>query len=121
MNCHPEGEYLTNYRTAKPLKRKYFRGNVGKDDNEKEKASESHNNSSSSKKIDENLIDDISCDPLFGYRIVEFFTDFTALTNYLICREYRQSVKFEESGKGGLGFKLVIVCKCGRRFINALT
>ena len=42
-----------------------------------------------------------------------------ALSDILVCRECKHSIKFEESGLQGLGFKLVVVCKCGRHYINS--
>jgi len=55
---------------------------------------------------------------LHTYRIIEFFTVFSALADMLICKQYKQSVKFEESGTRGFGFKLVVKC-CGRAEINS--
>jgi len=37
----------------------------------------------------------------------------------LICKQYKQNVKFEESGMRGFGFKLVVKCSCGRADINS--
>lgn len=44
---------------------------------------------------------------------------FTALTELLVCRQYKQNVKFEEAGNRSLGFKIVLLCCCGQRNINS--
>ncbi|XP_067208105.1 uncharacterized protein [Linepithema humile] len=61
----------------------------------------------------------ITLDPIFCYRIIEFFTVFTALSDILVCRNCKQNIKFEETGIRGLGFKIVVKCKCGSRNINS--
>lgn len=53
------------------------------------------------------------------YKLIDFFTVFTALSELLLCRECKQTVKFEESGNRELGFKIVLLCRCGRRDINS--
>ncbi|EZA51573.1 hypothetical protein X777_09740 [Ooceraea biroi] len=37
----------------------------------------------------------------------------------VICRQCKQDIKFAESGIRGLGFKIIISCRCGRREINS--
>ncbi|CAK9833198.1 hypothetical protein ANTRET_LOCUS9921 [Anthophora retusa] len=37
----------------------------------------------------------------------------------VICCKCKQTVKFEEAGNRGFGFKLVLLCHCGRRDINS--
>jgi len=64
--------------------------------------------------------DDIEVDAAFGYRIVNFFSVFTMLSQILVCKNCAGSVTFSESCKRGLGFKLVVTCeKCGSITIDS--
>jgi len=71
------------------------------------------------KKLKNVSSDDIYTNPLHGYRIIEFFTVFTALSDILICSTCRQKISFMESGQKGLGFKIVVMCRCGNTEINS--
>ena len=51
--------------------------------------------------------------------IIEFFTVFTALSEMLICSSFKQKISFGEAGSRGLGFKIVVTCRCGNREINS--
>lgn len=61
----------------------------------------------------------MSSSPLLAYRIIEFFTVFSALAELLVCRKCKQAIRFEETSSRGLGFKLVVICKCGKNFIQS--
>jgi len=50
-----------------------------------------------------------------GFQIKELYS----LADILVYGECKQKIKFEESGNRGLGFKLVVVCRCGKRFIQS--
>ncbi|XP_014612682.1 PREDICTED: uncharacterized protein LOC106791518 [Polistes canadensis] len=63
--------------------------------------------------------EDVHYNSFHGYRLIEFFTVFTALSELVICRNCKQTVRFDEAGNRGLGFKIVILCSCGRRDINS--
>ena len=54
----------------------------------------------------------------YFYRIIAFLTVISALSKVLICEAFKEKVCFEKSGHRGLGFKIVISCRCGRRDIN---
>jgi len=54
---------------------------------------------------------DMEVDPTFGYRIIDFIAVFTAISNIVVCKECKSKVKFTESGKRGLGFKIVVSCE----------
>lgn len=71
------------------------------------------------KKLQTSNIENVTVNPIFCYRIIEFFTVFTALSDILVCRNCKQNIKFEETGIRGLGFKIVVKCKCGSRNINS--
>lgn len=63
---------------------------------------------------------DIEVDATFGYRIINFLTVFSTLSQIVACKKCGGSVTFLESSKRGLGFKLVIVCeKCGSITIDS--
>ena len=62
---------------------------------------------------------DIIVYPLHCYRIIEFLTMFGVIADIVICRSCKGSVKFEESGHRGLGFQIIVSCKCGHREINS--
>ena len=48
-----------------------------------------------------------------SYHIINFITVFNAITNVVVCKKCKSNVKFTESSKRGLRFKLVILCeKC---------
>lgn len=114
MSSHPKGDHETKERRSRPRKRK-FHGNQHDD-------KQSDNNearSASAKKLDSSTSENVTVNPLHFYRVIEFFTLFTALSDILICRNCKQNVKFEETGIRGLGFKLVVKCKCGSRHINS--
>ncbi|EZA52865.1 hypothetical protein X777_07984 [Ooceraea biroi] len=52
------------------------------------------------------------------YRIIDFLTVFSNIAEMLICRKCKRDVKFKECGNRGLGFQLVIACRCGSRKIH---
>lgn len=63
---------------------------------------------------------DINVEHTFGYRILCFFSVFSALSETLVCKTCLQPVKFTESCNKGLGFKLVVSCKnCSPVLINS--
>ena len=61
----------------------------------------------------------IRTNPLHGYRIIEFFTVFTALSEIVKCSVYNQKINFNDCGSRGLGFKIVVTCPCGDKMINS--
>ena len=114
MASYPKGEKSTSDRAAKPRKRK-FHGNRFSHD----KGDEELNMSTSTKKLSTASSADVIVNPLHCYRIIKFLTVFGAIADILICKSCKQSVKFEESGHRGLGFKIIVSCKCGHREINS--
>lgn len=53
------------------------------------------------------------------YRRIKFFTIFTTLLDIFNCWDRKRGVKFAETGIRGLGFKLVINCKCESKLIRS--
>ena len=54
---------------------------------------------------------DVEVDPAFGYRMISFFAVFSAISNVVVSKVCKSEVKFIESGKRGLGFKIVVFCE----------
>lgn len=46
----------------------------------------------------------------FRYRILNFLTVFTAISQAVVCKKCKSDITFTESGMRGLGFKIVISC-----------
>jgi len=114
MSSYPNKSRNVAERIAKPLKRR-FHGNQWS--SRKDKSDSSLDQSSASaKKLATADFDDIIYDPLLTYRIIKFFSVFNTLADILVCGECKQKIKFEENGKRGLGFKLVVVVA---RFIQS--
>lgn len=64
--------------------------------------------------------DYIEVDEAFGYRLINFVAVSFALSEILICKQCGKNVKFTETSKRGLGFKLVITCgECEKVYINS--
>ncbi|KYN18878.1 hypothetical protein ALC57_08808 [Trachymyrmex cornetzi] len=102
-------------------KKRYYQGNQFTDESEKHFASSVSDDvlSASAKKLQTASSEDIRSSPSHTYKIIEFVTVFTALSQILICYKCKQSVHFGESGQRGLGFKIVITCHCGHTEINS--
>lgn len=76
------------------------------------------NVSASARKLKEKDSNDIEVDPTFGYHLVNFVTVFAAISNVVVCKECHSNVRFTESSKRGLGFKIVISCdNCDKKEI----
>lgn len=109
---YPKDNKETSDRPSKRRKRIFFGNQFTKKSDKSEKGS----SSASAKKI---LTADIPWILLHVYRLIEFYTVFAALTEIVICRKCKQTIKFEEAANRGLGFKLVLLCRCGRKGINS--
>lgn len=100
--------------TSRPRKR-HFHGNQHTKKEEEEIAGQS----ASAKKLSTGRSDHIVANSQHSYRLIEFFTVFSALANVVICCKCKDTIQFEEDGMRGLGFKLVLLCSCGRKDINS--
>ena len=114
MSSYPKVTHGEAYRISRPKKRKSF-SDFGKIPEKEPKKNES----ASSKKIDAHGFENVTSNPMHAYRIIEFFSVFTTLSQFIICRECRKDIKFQETGHRGLGFKLVVTCGCSRSEINS--
>jgi hypothetical protein len=54
--------------------------------------------------------DDIDIQSEFGYRIINFFAVFSAISEYVKCKTCNSDIRFLESGTRGLGFKITVCC-----------
>jgi len=71
---------------------------------------QSFRESSNARKLNSVSSKDVPWNCLHAYRLIEFFTVFTALPDIVICGRCKQKIKFEEAGNRGLSFKLVLLC-----------
>lgn len=108
-----------NIARNNPRKRRYLGNQFTDKEGEKFEASTSLNDSASGKKLRARDSEDIITNPLHGYRIIEFFTVFTALSEIVKCSVCNQKIRFSECGSRGLGFKIVVTCPCGDKKINS--
>lgn len=53
---------------------------------------------------------EVEVDEAFGYRLINFLAVFNVISNVLVCKTCKSNVRFTESGKRGLGFKIVVSC-----------
>jgi len=61
-----------------------------------EKTDEPVGQSTSAKKLESASSEDVHWNPLHGYRFIEFFTVFTALSELVICRECKQNLNLKK-------------------------
>ncbi|XP_071569569.1 uncharacterized protein [Temnothorax nylanderi] len=67
--------------------------------------------STSAKKLQQSAKEyNIEVDATVGYRLINFIAVFSAISNVVVCKQCKSNVKFTESGKRGLGFKIIISC-----------
>ncbi|XP_071568778.1 uncharacterized protein [Temnothorax nylanderi] len=67
-----------------------------------------------------NCGDDVELDNAFGYRLLNFVAVFSAISELVQCKTCQTNVKFTETSKRGLGFKIVVSCeKCEKTYINS--
>lgn len=62
----------------------------------------------------------VNVNQAFGYRLIEFLSVFSALSELVVCKQCGSDLKFQETSVRGLGFKLAVCCsKCEPRYINS--
>lgn len=115
MPTYPKNTHGGSTRSSKSRKRSFY-GNRYTNSGSK-KCGENEEESTSAKKLSNPRIENIIVNPLHIYRLIEFFTVFTALSKIVICKNCKQAIKFTETGIRGLGFKLVVTCTCGSQQI----
>lgn len=80
--------------------------------------SSSESFSASAKKLKNNNELIVSEDSSVEYRILNFITVFSAISNLVKCKTCNSDIKFETASTRGLGFKLVVKCNsCASQFI----
>ncbi|XP_043257881.1 uncharacterized protein LOC122400460 [Colletes gigas] len=112
---YPKGSREISDRASKRRKRSFS----GNQFTKKSDKSEEGSTSASSKKISASNVSDIPWNPLHHYRIIEWYTVFATFSQMVLCRECKQTLTFEEGAHRSLGFKLILMCRCGRRNINS--
>lgn len=56
----------------------------------------------------------------FGYRFINFLPMFTMLSQLVVCRKCGSNIRFDETSKRGLGFKLAVICEtCAPTYIDS--
>jgi len=79
---------------------------------------ESVNTSAKRLKLSKNDYD-IEVNESFGYRLINFASISSALSEIIVCKHCGKNVTFTEASKSDLGFKLVITCEgCEKVYIN---
>lgn len=61
----------------------------------------------------------ISVNSGIRYRIIEFGTVFHVLSQFSICIECKEKLKFQDASHRGFGFKILVSCKCAGREISS--
>ena len=103
-------------RTGKPWKLRFHGNpchNVSSSDDGEANTSRSEN------KLASATTDDVIIYPSHCYRIIDFVSVFLAISELVICNSCKQRITFVESGHRGLGFKIVLSCKYGKREIQS--
>lgn len=83
--------------------------------NEEEEASE-QNTSASDRKIS-SALNEAVIHPTISYRIIDFVSVFFTLSQYLICSKCKAQPRFQESAPLGLGFNIIMSCRCDNTII----
>lgn len=104
-----------NYRPSRPRRRRPPR-NIPAGD--KENVYDDAEESISAKKLKVSSTD-VIVNLSFCYRIIEFVSVFAAISDLAVCRKCKRDLSFGQSGDRGLGFKIVMRCKCSTTLIDS--
>ena len=110
--ANQKGSHDTPGHRARSKKRK-FSGNRHTFEESTEKTS------TAAKKLLHTGNDEIIIDQTHGYRIIQFFSVFTAISALVTCKKCENDIKFNEASSRGLGFKIAVSCKCGVSYVNS--
>lgn len=110
-NIPRKGSKYENFRQSRPRKRRFM-------ENQYTLETETEATSSAAKKL-KSTDEDFIISQTHGYRFVEIFTLFSALSQMLICKNCKKDIRLNETGNRGLGFKIAITCSCGIRKIDS--
>lgn len=103
-------------RTNLPPKRRKFAGNQHSFDQNTEATSKSAEKLQ--KKKDSSF--DVNCEITSSYCILNFFLVFSALQQYVKCKNCDGNLSFSQYGQRGIGFKLCVSCdNCGCKYIDS--
>ena len=71
----------------------------------------------------ENLLptedDGITVDHNHGYRFIQFYSVFSAISTLVVCKNCKKDIKFNEASSQGLGFKIAVSCECGVSYVDS--
>lgn len=109
MSSYPKLGKSGTTRTARPRKRRFY----GK----RNESEEDEGASTSARKLASASFEEISTRLTHFYRIIEFVSVFGVLSEFIICKDCKKKITFEETSHKGLGFAIVAICECSRRDI----
>ena len=75
--------------------------------------------STSAQKLKKKRCAGVPINPNFAYCILEFVSVFTAISNIVICKDCRETIRFSQSCRSGAGFTIVMRCKCSEKSIHS--
>ena len=75
--------------------------------------------STSAEKLLNGTDQEITVNQMHGYRFVQFFAVFSAISELVVCKTCHKGVQFSEASAHGLGFKIAVNCECGTTYINS--
>lgn len=104
---------ITHGRRGKVRKRT-FQGNQYTN-----KANETSIASTSAEKLQKTGDDEIHIRREHGYCILNFFSVFSAIGAFVICKVYQNNIRFSETSNRWLGFKIAVECTCDVQYINS--
>ena len=64
------------------------------------------------KQLKTNSNKDVAITLAHRYRIIKFFSVFSAIANLVVCKQCKQRVLLSESENRGFGFKILGQCQC---------
>lgn len=106
METYPKQGKSAWKRSSRPNKRHYY---GVKKENKEEK--EEEGTSASARKL-VTAGEEVPTRPMHFYRIIEFISVFSALSNFSICKDCKKTITFNETSNQGLGFQIVAECAC---------
>ena len=54
-----------------------------------------------------------------GYRFIQFYSVFSAISTLVVCKNCKKDIKFNGASLRGLGFKIAVSCECGVSYVNS--
>lgn len=93
------------------IKKRKFSGNRFTSQNDTEFTS------ASAKKLQNSMDMEVPKASNFAYCILEFVSVFAAISEKVICKTCKSDVSFSQSSFRGLGFKIILSCKCEKQTV----